>query len=186
MSLLAVPPVDPSRGNERMLPNDMLAEQSALGGMLLSAEAVAEVQEAVRGADFYAPKHETIFDAILTLFAKGEPTDVITVTDELTKAGNLVKAGGADYLHTLTSIVPTAANAAFYAQIVAEKATLRRLVEVGTKIAQLGYANEGEVEDLVNQAQNDVYGVMRGATKEDIVDLNTSLEAAIAEIENAQ
>ena len=130
-----------------MLPNDMLAEQSALGGMLLSAEAVAEVQEAVRGADFYAPKHEIIFDAILSLFAKGEPTDVITVTDELTKAGNLVKAGGADYLHTLTSIVPTAANAAFYAQIVAEKATLRRLVEVGTKIAQLGYANEGEVED---------------------------------------
>ncbi len=186
MSLLAVPPVDPSRGNERMLPNDMLAEQSALGGMLLSAEAVAEVQEAVRGADFYAPKHETIFDAILTLFAKGEPTDVITVTDELTKSGNLVKAGGADYLHTLTSIVPTAANAAFYAQIVAEKATLRRLVEVGTKIAQLGYANEGEVEDLVNQAQNDVYGVMRGASKEDVVDLSTSLEAAINEIEFAQ
>ncbi|WP_138275989.1 replicative DNA helicase [Rhodoluna limnophila] len=186
MSLLSVPPVDPSRGNERMLPNDMLAEQSALGGMLLSPEAVAEVQEAVRGADFYAPKHEVIFEAILTLFSKGEPTDVITVTDELTKSGNLVKAGGADYLHTLTSIVPTAANAGFYAQIVAEKATLRRLVEVGTKIAQLGYANEGEVEDLVNQAQADVYSVTRGAAKEDIVDLNDSIEAAIHEIEQAQ
>jgi replicative DNA helicase len=169
-----------------MLPNDMLAEQSALGGMLLSPEAVAEVQEAVRGADFYAPKHEVIFEAILTLFSKGEPTDVITVTDELTKSGNLVKAGGADYLHTLTSIVPTAANAGFYAQIVAEKATLRRLVEVGTKIAQLGYANEGEVEDLVNQAQADVYSVTRGAAKEDIVDLNDSIEAAIHEIEQAQ
>ncbi|WP_138315963.1 replicative DNA helicase [Rhodoluna limnophila] len=186
MSLLSVPPVDPSRGNERMLPNDMLAEQSALGGMLLSPEAVAEVQEAVRGGDFYAPKHEVIFEAILTLFSKGEPTDVITVTDELTKSGNLVKAGGADYLHTLTSIVPTAANAGFYAQIVAEKATLRRLVEVGTKIAQLGYANEGEVEDLVNQAQADVYSVTRGAAKEDIVDLNDSIEAAIHEIEQAQ
>jgi replicative DNA helicase len=186
MSLLSVPPVDPSRGNERMLPNDMLAEQSALGGMLLSPEAVAEVQEAVRGGDFYAPKHEVIFEAILSLFSKGEPTDVITVTDELTKSGNLVKAGGADYLHTLTSIVPTAANAGFYAQIVAEKATLRRLVEVGTKIAQLGYANEGEVEDLVNQAQADVYSVTRGAAKEDIVDLNDSIEAAIHEIEQAQ
>jgi replicative DNA helicase len=186
MSLLSVPPVDPSRGNERMLPNDMLAEQSALGGMLLSPEAVAEVQEQVRGADFYAPKHEVIFEAILTLFSKGEPTDVITVTAELTKSGNLVKAGGADYLHTLTSIVPTAANAGFYAQIVAEKATLRRLVEVGTKIAQLGYANEGEVEDLVNQAQADVYSVTRGAAKEDIVDLNDSIEAAIHEIEQAQ
>ncbi|MEY4424219.1 MAG: hypothetical protein RLZZ258_1322 [Actinomycetota bacterium] len=186
MTLLSPPPVDPSRGNERMLPNDMLAEQSALGGMLLSGEAVAEVQEVVNGQDFYAPKHEVIYSAILALFAKGEPTDVITVTDELTKSGNLVKAGGADYLHTLTSIVPTAANAGFYAQIVAEKATLRRLVEVGTKIAQLGYANEGEVIDLVNQAQSDVYAVTRGATKEDIVDLNTSIEAAIHEIEQAQ
>jgi replicative DNA helicase len=187
MSLAAVPPVDPVRGSEqRMLPNDMLAEQSALGGMLLSSEAVAEVQEAVKGADFYAPKHEIIYEAVLTLFSKGEPTDVITVTDELTKAGNLVKAGGADYLHTLTSIVPTAANASFYAKIVAEKATLRRLVEVGTRIAQMGYANEGEIEDLVNQAQADVYSVTRGAVTEDYVGLSDSIEAAIQEIESAQ
>ena len=187
MSLAAVPPVDPGRGSEqRMLPNDMLAEQSALGGMLLSSEAVAEVQEAVKGADFYAPKHEIIYEAVLTLFSKGEPTDVITVTDELTKAGNLVKAGGADYLHTLTSIVPTAANASFYAKIVAEKATLRRLVEVGTRIAQMGYANEGEVEDLVNAAQADVYSVTRGAATEDYVGLSDSIEAAIHEIESAQ
>lgn len=187
MSLAAVPPVDPVRGSEqRMLPNDMLAEQSALGGMLLSSEAVAEVQEAVKGADFYAPKHEIIYEAVLTLFSKGEPTDVITVTDELTKSGNLVKAGGADYLHTLTSIVPTAANASFYAKIVAEKATLRRLVEVGTRIAQMGYANEGEIEDLVNQAQADVYSVTRGAVTEDYVGLSDSIEAAIQEIESAQ
>ena len=185
MSLVAVSPIDPSRGNERMLPHDDLAEQSALGGMLLSTEAVAEVQEEVRGVDFYSPKHEIIYDAILTLFAKGEPTDVITVTDELTKSGNLAKAGGADYLHTLTAIVPTAANASFYAKIVAEKATLRRLVEVGTRIAQLGYANEGEVEDLVNQAQSDVYAVTRGAMSEDYVALNDSIEAAIHEIEAA-
>ena len=169
-----------------MLPNDMLAEQSALGGMLLSAEAVAEVQEAVRGADFYAPKHETIFDAILNLFAKGEPTDVITVTDELTKNGELVRAGGADYLHQLTSIVPTAANAPFYAQIVAEKATLRRLVEVGTRIAQMGYSNEGEIEDLVNRAQEDVYGVTRAGVGEDYVPLFDSIEAAVEEMERAQ
>lgn len=186
MTLLAVPPVDPSRGNERMLPNDLLAEQSALGGMLLSPEAVAEVQELVRGEDFYAPKHETIYNAILALFAKGEPTDVITVTEELTKQGNLVKAGGSDYLHTLTSIVPTAANAAWYGEIVANKATLRRLVEVGTKIAQLGYANEGEVEELVNQAQSDVFAVTRGIAREDVVDLNNSIEAAIEQIEMAQ
>jgi replicative DNA helicase len=174
------------RPSERMLPNDMLAEQSALGGMLLSQEACAEVFENVKGSDFYAPKHELIFDAIATLFGKGEPIDVITVTDELMKQGNLVKAGSADYLHTLTSIVPTAANASFYAKIVQEKSTLRRLVEVGTKIAQLGYANEGDVEDLVNQAQSDVYSVGVGSTTEDIVSLSVSIEAAINEIESAQ
>jgi replicative DNA helicase len=174
------------RSSERMLPNDMLAEQSALGGMLLSQEACAEVFENVKGADFYAPKHELIFEAIATLFGKGEPIDVITVTDELMKQGNLVKAGSADYLHTLTSIVPTAANASFYAKIVQEKATLRRLVEVGTKIAQLGYANEGDVEDLVNEAQSEVYSVGVGNTTEDYVGLSTSIEAAINEIESAQ
>ncbi len=177
---------DVSRSAERMLPNDMLAEQSALGGMLLSQEACAEVFESVKGSDFYAPKHELIFEAVATLFGKGEPIDAITVTDELMKQGNLVKAGGADYLHTLTSIVPTAANAAFYAKIVQEKATLRRLVEVGTKIAQLGYANEGDVEDLVNEAQERVYQVGGASVTEDYVGLSTSIEAAINEIESAQ
>jgi replicative DNA helicase len=177
---------DVSRSAERMLPNDMLAEQSALGGMLLSQEACAEVFESVKGSDFYAPKHELIFEAVANLFGKGEPIDVITVTDELMKQGNLVKAGSADYLHTLTSIVPTAANAAFYAKIVQEKATLRRLVEVGTKIAQLGYANEGDVEDLVNEAQERVYQVGGASVTEDYVGLSTSIEAAINEIESAQ
>jgi replicative DNA helicase len=154
--------------------------------MLLSQEAIAEVFEYVKGDDFYAPKHETIFNAIMALYSKGEPTDVITVTDELTKNGELVRAGGADYLHQLTSIVPTAANAPFYAQIVAEKATLRRLVEVGTRIAQMGYSNEGEIEDLVNRAQEDVYGVTRAGVGEDYVPLFDSIEAAVEEMERAQ
>jgi replicative DNA helicase len=154
--------------------------------MLLSQEAIAEVFEYVKADDFYAPKHETIFNAILSLYSKGEPTDVITVTDELTKNGELVRAGGADYLHQLTSIVPTAANAPFYAQIVAEKATLRRLVEVGTRIAQMGYSNEGEIEDLVNRAQEDVYGVTRAGVGEDYVPLFDSIEAAVEEMERAQ
>lgn len=186
MSLAPVLPVEPNRSSDRVLPHDLLAEQSTLGGMLLSQEAVAEVFEYVTGNDFYAPKHQIIFDAVLSLYATGEPTDVITVTDELVKSGSLIRAGGADYLHTLTSIVPTAANAAFYAKIVQEKATLRRLVEVGTRIAQLGYSNEGEVEDLVNQAQSDIYSVTQSGASEDYVALNDSIEAAIAEIEAAQ
>ena len=186
MSLAPVLPAEPGRSTDRVLPHDLLAEQSTLGAMLISQEAVAEVFEFVRGPDFYAPKHQIIFEALLTLYGMGEPTDVITVTDQLVKTGSLVRSGGADYLHTLTSTVPTAANAAFYAKIVQEKATLRRLVEVGTRIAQLGYANEGEVTDLVNTAQEDVYRVTQSGTGEDYVALSDSIEAAIAEIEAAQ
>lgn len=187
MSMTTNQSADQGRPTEqRMLPNDLLAEQCTLGGMLLSQEAIAEVFDAVRGPDFYAPKHEIIFDAILELYSKGEPTDVITVTDQLTKNGDLIKAGGADYLHTLTSIVPTAANASFYADIVQEKATLRRLVEVGTKIAQMGYRAEGDIVDLVNQAESDLYNVSKGSSGEDYVPLFDSIEDAVTQMEIAQ
>jgi replicative DNA helicase len=182
MSMLApVPASDP-----RVVPHNLDAEQSTLGGMLLSQEAVAEVFEAVSGVDFYAPKHELIFNAILNLFGRGEPTDVIAVTDELNKQGNLLKAGGADYLHSLTSYVPTAANAGYYAKIVSDKAILRRLIEAGTRIAQAGYDSQGEVEDLINQAQSEIYKVSSQSSKEDYVPLSDSIEAAIHEIEGAQ
>jgi replicative DNA helicase len=170
---------------ERTPPHDLLAEQSAIGGMLLSKDAVADVLEAVRSVDFYIPKHEIIFDAILTLYSHGEPTDVIAVTDELTKSGNLQRAGGPEYLHTLTGLVPTAANAGYYASIVAEKAVLRRLVEAGTRIVQMGYASEGEVTDLVNNAQAEIYGVAGGVEAEDYVPLVQAIEAATEEIEHA-
>ena len=174
------------RGSDRTPPYDLLAEQSAIGGMLLSKDAVADVIESVRAVDFYMPKHEIIFDAILSLYAHGEPTDVIAVTDELTKTGELVRAGGAEYLHTLTGIVPTAANAGFYSTIVAEKAVLRRLVEAGTRIVQMGYASEGEVVDLVNNAQAEIYGVMGGVEAEDFVPLTVAVTTAIDEIEAAR
>jgi replicative DNA helicase len=175
-----------SRQTERTPPHDLLAEQSALGGMLLSKDAVADVVEVVRGTDFYIPKHEIIYDAILSLYSHGEPTDVIAVTDELTKAGELSRAGGADYLHTLTGLVPTAANAGYYASIVAERALLRRLVEAGTRITQMGYAAEGEVLDLVNNAQAEIYAVTGSTDSEDYVPLTEAVTVAIDEIEAAK
>jgi replicative DNA helicase len=170
----------------RVAPHNLEAEQSTLGGMLLSQEAVAEVIEEIAGVDFYAGKHELIYNAILNLFGRGEPTDVIAVTDELNKQGNLLKAGGSDYLHSLASYVPTAANAGYYAKIVGDKAILRRLIDAGTRIAQSGYDSQGEVEDLVNQAQAEVYKVSSQSSKEDYVGLSDSLEAAIHDIELAQ
>lgn len=171
---------------ERTPPHDLLAEQSALGGMLLSKDAVADVIETLRGPDFYIPKHELIFEAILTLYSHGEPTDVVAVTDELIKTGELQRAGGADYLHTLTSIVPTAANAGYYASIVSERALLRRLVDAGTRIVQMGYSGQGEALDLVNNAQAEIYAVTGAEAAEDYVPLTVAVDAAVEEIEAAR
>jgi replicative DNA helicase len=130
-----------------------VAEQSVLGGMMLSKDAIAECGEALRGPDFYKPNHEMIFEAISDLYSRGEPADAVTVADELTKRGEIQRIGGAAYLHELIQSVPTAANAGFYAEIVRERAVLRRLVDAGTRIVQMGYSQDGEVDAIVNEAQ---------------------------------
>jgi replicative DNA helicase len=168
---------------ERTPPQDLIAEQSVLGGMLLSKDAIADVVEILRERDFYRPAHELIYDAILDLYGRGEPADAITVSAELTKRGDIARAGGAPYLHTLISSVPTAANANYYAKIVREHAIMRRLVEAGTKIVQLGYSGEGEVDDAVDQAQAEVYAVTERRTSEDYVTLASLLPEALDEIE---
>ena len=168
---------------ERTPPQDLIAEQGVLGGMLLSKDAIADVIEIIRDRDFYRPAHELIYDAIVDLYGRGEPVDPVTVSAELTKRGDIARAGGAPYLHTLISSVPTAANAGYYAKIVRERAILRRLVEAGTKIVQLGYSTEGEVDDAVDQAQAEVYSVTERRANEDYVQLSTLLPAALDEIE---
>lgn len=171
---------------DRLPPQDVGAEQSVLGGMLLSKDAIGDVNEAVRGHDFYRPAHELIFDAIVDLYSRGEPADAITVADELSKRGDLQRAGGQAYLHDLIQSVPTAANAGYYAQIVAERAVLRRLVEAGTKIVQMGYAQGGgDVEDIVNQAQAEVYTVAEKRGGEDYAPLWDTLNDTMTEIEVA-
>jgi len=172
--------------DDRLPPQDLHAEQSVLGGMLLSKDAIADCVEVLRSADFYRPQHEAIFDAVLSLYGRGEPADAITVSDELGKRGDLGRVGGQAYLHQLISSVPTAANAGYYAQIVAERAVLRRLVEAGTKIVQLGYAQGGgDVEDIVNAAQAEVYAVVDKRGGEDYHRLGDILEMTVDEIEVA-
>jgi replicative DNA helicase len=173
-------------GDDRLPPQDLHAEQSVLGGMLLSKDAIADCVETLKGTDFYRPAHEAIYDAVLDLYGRGEPADAITVSDELTKRGDLTRVGGQAYLHQLISSVPTAANAGYYAQIVAERAVLRRLVEAGTKIVQLGYAQGGgDVEDIVNAAQAEVYAVADKRGGDDYHVLGDILEATVDEIEVA-
>jgi replicative DNA helicase len=176
----------PPAGDDRVPPQDVHAEQSVLGGMLLSKDAIADCVEGLRGADFYRPAHELIYDAILDLYGRGEPADAITVSDELSKRGDLQRIGGQAYLHQLIQAVPTAANAGYYAEIVRERAVLRRLVEAGTRIVQLGYQQgNGDVEDIVNAAQAEVYAVADKRGGEDYVALGDVLEETLNEIEVA-
>jgi replicative DNA helicase len=171
-------------GDTRVPPNDQAAEMSTLGGMLLSSDAIADVLELVKAEDFYFPKHEIIFNAINTVFSRQEPTDVIMITDQLTRDGNLNKIGGASYLHTLESSVPTAANATYYASIVADKAILRKLVQSGTRITQLGYAAEGDPSELVNDAQVEIFAIGRSAGAQDAIVLRDAVEIAVKEMDD--
>jgi len=185
---MSIAPTGKAFREDRLLPHDLVAEQSTLGGMLLSADVVHSIlaESKLMERDFYAPKHEIIFSAIKTLANHGEPTDVITLSDELFKIGKLATVGGAEYLHELTAIVPTAASSNYYAQIVREKAILRRLIEAGTRIAQRGYDGEGEIEDQVNSAQQEIYSVADDSTGADYALLSTALANAANEIELIQ
>jgi replicative DNA helicase len=175
----------PQRGDEyeRMPPHDVAAEQCVLGGMLLSKDAISDVIEVIRPTDHYRPAHQLVHEAILDLYARGEPADPITVANELTRRGELTRIGGAPYLHTLIASVPTAANAGYYARIVRERAILRRLVEAGTRIVQFGYAGDGDADELVDRAQSEVYAISDRRISEDYHPLSEIMPAALEEIE---
>ena len=177
--------VPPSEEYGRQPPQDMAAEQSVLGGMLLSKDAIADVLERLRPGDFYRPAHQSVYDAILDLYGRGEPADAVTVSAELDRRGLLKRVGGAPYLHTLISTVPTAANAGFYAGIVAEKSLLRRLVEAGTRVVQYGYAGAdgADVAEVVDRAQAEIYEVTERRTREDFTVLEQLLQPTMDEID---
>lgn len=177
--------VPPSEDFGRQPPQDLAAEQSVLGGMLLSKDAIADVLERLRSGDFYRPAHQNVYDAILDLYGRGEPADAVTVAAELDRRGLLRRIGGAPYLHTLISTVPTAANAGYYAGIVAEKALLRRLVEAGTRVVQYGYAGaEGaDVAEVVDRAQAEIYDVAECRLSENYVPLEDLLQPTMDDLD---
>jgi replicative DNA helicase len=150
-------------GFERLPPQDLNAEQSVLGGMLLSKDAIEDViDSSMQPRDYYRPAHEVIHQAILHLYGQGEPADPITVAAELTKRGEIERVGGASYLHTCVQATPTAANAEYYAEIVHERGVLRRLTEAGTRINQMGHAAEGDIDDIKNRAEAELLDALKG------------------------
>ena len=173
----------PATALERTPPQDNTAEQAVLGAMLTSKDAIADVLEKVKPGDFYKPAHELIFDAIIDLYSRGEPADAVTVAAELEKKGELTRAGDYTYLADLLASISVAANAGYYSQIVHDKAVLRRLVDASIKIAQLGYQGAGEVDKIVDEAQQTIYKVTDGTGSEDYKPLKDLLEPTFDEIE---
>ena len=183
MSVVELPPREDPGVPDRTPPQDIAAEQSVLGAMLLSKDAIADVVETLREGDFYRPAHQLVYASILDLYGRGEPADAVTVSGELTRIGELGRVGGAPYLHTLVASVPTAANAGYYARIVRERAILRRLVEAGTRIVQMGYAGDGEIDMIVDRAQAEVYEVTDRRTSEDYLPLAEIMPGTLEEID---
>ena len=178
-----------NRGNNelqeyRTPPHDELAERSVIGAMLLNPDVILDVAESLRPGGFYFPAHQLIYQAVLDLFAQGSNIDVLIVAGRLDRINELERVGGAPYLHTLISEVPTAANARYYAEIVEEKSILRQLVNAGTQVVQLGYEGEEgmEVDAIVDHAQQKVFNITRNQSGEDYRPLSDLLKPTIDEL----
>ncbi|MCX5974279.1 MAG: replicative DNA helicase, partial [Coprothermobacterota bacterium] len=143
----------------RLPPYNLEAEQAVLGSMLLDRDAIALVLEVLHPGDFYREPHALIFTAIMELFERGEPVDIVTVVDALRDKGKLEMVGGTSYIASLAESVPTSTSAVYYSRIVEEKSVLRRLIVAGTKIAGLGYETDTPLETLVDQAEKEIYAI---------------------------
>jgi replicative DNA helicase len=172
-----------TRPIERVPPQNLEAEQSVLGSMLLDRDAIARVVESLRPEDFYRDLHRTIYTAMLELFERGEPVDLITITNKLAGIGKLEDIGGASYLASLPNTVPTAANAEYYAGIVLEKAMLRALISAGTQIASLGFEGMDEVSALIDQAEKLVYGIAARRNVQDFQTIKEILKSSFEKID---
>jgi replicative DNA helicase len=159
------------------------AEVSVLGAALLSRNAASEAVEVLEPEHFYRNAHRTVFEAIRDLLAAGEPIDTVTLTEWLARRDRLDEVGGPAALHDLTVAVPTAANAAYYARIVRDRALMRRLIDAGTEVAKLGYESTEDAETVVDRAETIIYEVAQTSTTSDYAKLGDLLNESFEQIE---
>ncbi len=168
---------------DRVPPQNIEAEQSVIGAMLIDKNAVSLVTEKLMPEDFYRQAHQVIYSAILTLHSKNEPIDMITLINELKKMNRLDDVGGVAYITLLANVVPTAANAKYHAQIVEEKSTLRQLVEGGTAIASLGYEGADDVPVIIDQAEKMILRISNRKGSKDFAEISEVLSDTINHIQ---
>ncbi|MEX2588234.1 MAG: replicative DNA helicase [Actinomycetota bacterium] len=165
-------------------PHNLEAEESVLGACMLSREAVAGVLEIVKSEDFYKPAHGEIFKAMLELYSRGDPIDVVTLAEELKRRGTLESMGGNPYLFTLQQTVPTASSAVYYARIVEESALLRRLIEAAHNISEMGYSVPEDVADAIDFSENLIYQVSQRRDQQDFQPLRDLLAENMEVVEH--
>ena len=168
---------------DRVPPQNIEAEQSVIGAMLIDKNAVSLVTEKLMPEDFYRQAHQVIYSAILTLHSKNEPIDMITLINELKKMNRLDDVGGVAYITLLANVVPTAANAKYHAQIVEDKSILRQLVEGGTAIASLGYEGADDVPVIIDQAEKMILRISNRKGSKDFAEISEVLSDTINHIQ---
>lgn len=168
---------------ERLPPQNIEAEQSVLGAMLIDKEAIARATEILTADDFYREAHRVIYNAMLELYNKNEAVDMVTITDILRRDNKLEDVGGIAYVTSLANAVPTAANIKFHADIVAEKSVLRQLVRVSTEIAAMGYEANDEVSVLLDTAESRILEISNRKKKNDFTPIGDVLMESVQSIE---
>ena len=167
----------------RLPPQNIEAEQSILGALLLDKEAIYKVADIISSFDFYRDNHRLIYEAMEGLYEKRIPIDVLTLSEELGKSKKLKNAGGASYLTTLVNSVPSAAHVVHYAQIVADKATLRRLISAASSAIELGYEEREPVEIILDKAEKGLFSVSKGHASNKFIALRDALEESFERID---
>ena len=157
----------------RIPPQNLDAEMSLLGAILIDEDVLSDVTEEILARDFYDKRHTTIYEGMLRLFEHHKPVDLLTLTDELKKKRELEVVGGSAYLAELTNYVPTAAHAKSYAEIVSQKAVRRRLIKASGDISELGYNEDRSVAELLEKAEADLFAVSDQNVKQDLTSLET-------------
>ena len=175
-------PLEAVRPN-RIPPHNLDAEQSVLGAMLESKQAIANVVEILKADDFYKPVHGEIFDTIVSLDQRGNAADAITVAEELNRRGSLEQIGGKPYIHGLLEAYPTASSASYYARIVEENAILRQLIQAGNQVQELGFERPENVDEAVDQAEELIYAVGDKRLREDYHPIRELLVKSMEDIE---
>jgi len=164
-------------------PQNIDAEKSLLGAVLIDEETLADISEHVTEKDFYEKRHSTIFGAMMNLYEKHKPVDLLTLTDVLKRKKELDIIGGSAYLTDLTNYVPTSAHAETYAEIVAQKAVRRRLIKASSDISELGYNEETTTEELLEKAESELFSVSDQSLKQDIVSIESILTESFDRME---